>query len=172
MDYHVFKTNMGWVAVLASEKGLVSVSLPHSLPEEALAEIGAAIKNAVKSPEKLRGIAARLKAYFAGENISFPDELDLSSAAPFHQKTWQAARNIPYGETRSYKWLAAEAGNPAAARAAGQAMAKNRLPIIVPCHRVISSNGGIGGFSGGIEAKIRLLQLEESTFIGIRQPAE
>jgi len=172
MDYHVFKTDMGWVAVLASVKGLVGISLPRSTPEEALRETSTDIKTAVNSPEIFKDITERLKAYFAGQKVSFPDKLDLSSASPFQQKVCQAARRIPYGETRSYKWLAMQAGKPAAARAAGQAMAKNRLPIIVPCHRVISSNGGIGGFSGGIEVKKRLLQLEASTPVAISQPAE
>lgn len=159
-SYHVFETDMGWVAALASQKGLLGTSLPRSSPEEALAEIGAGLKEAVKTPERFRDLTGRLRAYFAGNKVSFPDELDLLSATPFQQKVWQAARRIPCGETRSYKWLAMEAGKPGAARAAGQAMAKNRLPIIIPCHRVIGSDGGIGGFSGGISLKKRLLQLE------------
>jgi len=171
MDYHIFKTNMGWVAVLASAKGLVGTSLPWSTAEGALGEIGADIKTAVNSPEKFKDLAGRLKAYFAGRKVSFPDGLDISSATPFQQKVWQTARCIPYGETRSYGWLAAETGKPKAARAAGQAMARNRLPIVIPCHRVTGSNG-IGGFSGGIDIKKRLLQLEASTPVGISQPAE
>jgi len=162
MDYHVFSTDMGWVALLASEKGLVGTSLPHSSAEGALAEIGANTRDAVSSPERFEDLAERLKAYFAGRKVSFPDELDLSFATPFQQQVWQAARSIPYGATRSYKWLAAKIDKPGAARAVGQAMAKNRLPIIVPCHRVIASDGGIGGFSGGIDIKKRLLQLEAS----------
>ena len=160
MVYHVFSTDMGWVAVLASEKGLVSTSLPHSSAEEALAEIGNAVKDATNSPRRLKGITRRLRDYFGGKKVSFPERLNLSSITPFRQRVWQAARRIPYGETRSYKWLAEQAGKPGAARAVGQAMAKNRLPVIVPCHRVISSGGGIGGFNGGIDVKKRLLKLE------------
>ena len=159
MDYHVFKTEMGWVALLASEKGLIATSLTYPSAEGALEEIGEAVKGAVNSPARFRDLSRRLKDYFAGQPVSFPDEVDYTSVPPFYRKAWQAARSIPYGETRSYKWLAEAAGSPLAARAAGQAMAKNRLPIIVPCHRVTGSNG-IGGFSGGISVKKRLLQLE------------
>ena len=160
MEYTVFSTKMGWVAVLASGKGLVSTSLPHSSLEGALAEIGDGIKDTANHPQRFKDITKRLRAYFAGQPVSFPDEVDYTSVPPFRQKVWQAARRIPYGETRSYKWLAEQAGKPGAARAAGQAMAKNRLPVIVPCHRVIGSGGDIGGFSGGIDIKKRLLQLE------------
>lgn len=161
MEYIVFNTDMGWVAVLTSQKGLVSISLPRSTTEEALGEIGADIKDANNSPAGFGDLTIRLKAYFAGEKASFPDELDFSTATPFQQKVWQAARRIAYGETRSYGWLAQSIGQPGAARAVGQAMAKNRLPIIVPCHRVTDSSD-IGGFSGGVYLKKRLLQLEAS----------
>ncbi|MFC1846779.1 methylated-DNA--[protein]-cysteine S-methyltransferase [Chloroflexota bacterium] len=171
MDYYVFNTDMGWVAVLASKKGLVSTSLPWSTAEGALGEIGGGIGDAVNSPERFEDLTKRLKAYFAGQKVFFPDELDLSTATPFHRKVCQAARNIPYGETRSYSWLSAEAGSPKAARAVGQVMARNRLPIIVPCHRVIGSYD-IGGFSGGIEIKKRLLRLEASALVTISQSAE
>ena len=97
-----------------------------------------------------------------GENVTFPDQLDLTSASDFQKKVWQAARLIPYGETRSYLWVATQAGNPMASRAAGGALGRNPLPIIIPCHRVIAGNGGVGGFTGGIEMKMRLLALESS----------
>ena len=172
MDYYVFNTYMGWVAVIASKKGLVGTSLPRSTAEGALGETGTGVKEAVNSPARFEDLTRRLKAYFAGKKVSFPDELDLSMATPFQQNVWQAARLIPYGESRSYGWLAQSAGRPGAARAVGQAMAKNRLPVVVPCHRVTSSDGSIGGFSGGIEIKKRLLRLEASALVTISQSAE
>ena len=88
-------------------------------------------------------------------------ELDLEDAPPFFRAAWSACRTIPPGETRSYRWLAAEAGNPRAVRAAGQAMARNRFVLIIPCHRVISSDGGLGGYGGGgLGVKAKLLQME------------
>jgi methylated-DNA-[protein]-cysteine S-methyltransferase len=104
----------------------------------------------------------RLRAYFAGHRADFPDRLDLSTATTFQRKAWEATRLIPYGETRSYKWVAEQIETPASARAAGQALGRNPLPIIIPCHRVLASNGGLGGFSGGLEMKKRLLRLENS----------
>ncbi|GAH65608.1 unnamed protein product, partial [marine sediment metagenome] len=90
----------------------------------------------------------------------FPDRLDLSGATDFQRKVWETTRLIPYGETRSYAWVAEQIKQPRALRAVGQALGRNPLPIIVPCHRVVASNGKPGGFTGGIEVKKRLLHLE------------
>ncbi len=96
----------------------------------------------------LPDLADRLSRYFAGEtDIDFSD-VPLASGGEFHRRCWKACRRIPRGEVRSYGELAALAGSPAAARAAGQAMRNNQLPIIVPCHRVIGSNGLLHGFGG------------------------
>ncbi len=161
--YHVFNTGKGWVAILGSARGLVSVTLPRSSAQEALDSIGEAIEQATPSPERFRDLARRLKDYFNGHKVSFPDELDLSSATPFQREVWQATRLMAYGETRSYGWLAKKVAKPGAARAIGQALSKNPLPIIVPCHRVISNDGSLGGFSNGLEMKRCLLQLEATT---------
>jgi methylated-DNA-[protein]-cysteine S-methyltransferase len=160
MEYHVFKTNEGWVAVLGSARGLVSVTLPRSSAQAALESLCGEIKPAVQSPGRFQDLAKRLQDYFSGYKVSFPDELDLSSATPFQRAVWQATRQIPYGETRSYGWLAKKIGKPGAARAVGQALSRNPLPIIIPCHRVIRSDGSLGGFSDGLEMKRRLLYLE------------
>jgi methylated-DNA-[protein]-cysteine S-methyltransferase len=160
MEYHVFETDGGWVAVLGSARGLVSLNLPCETAQQALDELSGDISQAVQSPGRFGDLTQRLQRYFSGEKVDFPDELDLSAATPFQKAVWQAARRIEYGQTRSYGWLATQAGKPGAARAVGQAMAKNPLPIIVPCHRVIGSGGGLGGFSGGLEIKEYLLRLE------------
>jgi len=160
MEYIVFNTDMGWVAIVGSGRGLVSISLPHNSDKEAYYSIGKDIKYATSSPYRFKDLIKRLKAYFSGHKVLFPDELDLSAATQFQREVWQAGRLMPYGETRSYSWLAKKVGKPEAARAVGQALGKNRLPIIIPCHRVISSNGSLGGFSGGLEMKRRLLRLE------------
>ncbi len=91
------------------------------------------------------------------------EPIDVEDASPFMQAAWGACRRIPAGETRSYKWLAEQAGRPQAPRAAGQSMARNRLPIIIPCHRVIASDGSLRGFGTGasqLGLKQRLLDLE------------
>jgi len=102
----------------------------------------------------------RLKGYFSGSRVTFTDELDLSHATHFQREVWETTRLIPYGETRNYAWIAEQIEKPQAARAVGQALSKNPLPIIVPCHRVVASDGKLSGFSGGVEMKQHLLSLE------------
>ncbi|MFH1003370.1 MAG: MGMT family protein [Chloroflexota bacterium] len=91
--------------------------------------------------------------------MAFPDGLDLSGATPFQRRVWGVTRLIPRGETRSYGWVAGQLG-VASARAVGQALARNPLPVIVPCHRVVAADGGPGGYRGGLALKRRLLILE------------
>lgn len=162
--YDVFVTPFGWMGVLASEKGLRRTTLPQDSPAECIALLGGELDGAVQSPERFGGLRRKLVAYFQGEPVSFDDEaLDLDDASPFLVAAWRACRSIPTGQTRSYKWLAAQAGRPQAPRAAGQSMARNRLPIIVPCHRVVGSDGGLHGFGRGasqLDLKRRLLELE------------
>ena len=89
--------------------------------------------------------------------------IDWSRYTPFQKKVWEAVKTIPYGETRSYKWVAENIGNPRAARAVGQALKRNPLPGIIPCHRVIRSDGSLGGFSRGLKKKRDLLRAEEKS---------
>jgi methylated-DNA-[protein]-cysteine S-methyltransferase len=153
---------MGWVGILASERGLVATTLPQHSVEETEQLLDNRLNQATRSSSRLAGLVERFKLYFKGEKVTFHDELDLSEATPFQCNVWQSTRLIPYGETRSYLWLAIQIGRPEAVRAVGQALGRNPLPIIVPCHRVVASNGGLGGFSGGIEMKKHLLNLESS----------
>ena len=162
LSYDLFRTEMGWVAALASDTGLRRLSL-KPVPQEAMDGLGSAASRAGLDPEALKDVRVRLEAHFRGEDGRFDQvPLDLEDAPPFFKAAWEACRRIPRGETRSYQWLAAQAGNPRASRAAGQAMAKNRLAVIIPCHRVIGSNGGLHGYGGGgLEKKARLLQMEQ-----------
>jgi methylated-DNA-[protein]-cysteine S-methyltransferase len=102
----------------------------------------------------------RIKGLLDGQVVVFADKVDLTGRSPFHRLVWGAARTIPYGETRSYAWVARQVGSPRAARAVGQALGANPLPLIVPCHRVVASDGGLGGFAGGLALKHRLLEIE------------
>lgn len=105
---------------------------------------------------------AQLNAYLAGDLHEFTLSLDLGDGSAFEQRVWQLTATIPYGQTRSYGWLARELGDPGAARAVGGALNRNPLLIIVPCHRVIASDGGLGGFGAGMRAKRWLLRHEGS----------
>lgn len=118
-------------------------------------------KTLLPSDDKSFGdLPKRITGYLSGKQVTFPDKLDLSGSSPFQRKVWEMERTIPYGETRTYQWLAAALGYPLAARAVGNALAKNPLPILIPCHRVIRSDGNLGGFSGGVQLKRALLQME------------
>ena len=166
--YDLFLTEMGWVGALASNRGLRRLSLRPD-PQEALADLGGDVSRASQDPSAVKGIRTRLEAYFRGNIESLSTiALDLEDAPPFFKAAWEACRSIPPGETRSYQWLAAQAGNPAASRAAGQAMARNRLAVIIPCHRVIGSDGGLHGYGGGLDKKARLLEMER----GVLRQAE
>ena len=162
--YDVFETPAGWMGVVASDKGLRRTTLPQAFPEDCLEQLGSAISDASPSPARFERLKDKLAHYFGGEEVSFEDEaIDVEDASPFHRAAWQACRTVPNGETRTYKWLAEQAGNPLAPRAAGQAMAKNRLAIIIPCHRIIASDGSLRGFGKGrqrLDLKQRLLDLE------------
>ncbi len=162
LRYIVFNCALGWVSILASRRGLMSTTLPQPSYREAERQLGISVREAIWSPDQFADLVERFKAYFNDDRITFPDELDLTAATAFQCRVWQIARLIPYGETRSYRWVAEQIGKPAATRAVGQALAKNPLPIIIPCYRVVSSDGKLGGFSGGMEMKRFLLWLEAS----------
>ena len=102
-----------------------------------------------------------LKTYFNGKQVDFDFPLDLSSGTPFQIMVWNKLKEIPYGECRSYKWVAEEIGNPRAARAVGMANNKNPLPPVIPCHRVIGSDGSLTGYASGLHVKKYLLEMEK-----------
>ena len=143
---------------MGSESGLRAATPPQ--PSAARAERHLSIKDAVRSEKHFGDTVARLKSYFAGQRVEFPDELDLSSATAFQRQVWRLTRLIPYGETRSYGWLAERLGKRGAGRAVGQALARNPLPVIIPCHRVVAGDGALSGYSGGVGIKRALLRLE------------
>ena len=103
---------------------------------------------------------AQIEGYFRGDRRHFAFPLDLAGLSDFALKVYRASRDIPYGRTRSYGWLAAHCGKPKAARAVGQALGSNPLPLVFPCHRVIRADGDLGGFGSGLPLKKRLLRLE------------
>jgi methylated-DNA-[protein]-cysteine S-methyltransferase len=149
---------MGWVGILGSSSGLSATTPPQSSAQKAERLLGD-MKNATHSEKPFRETTERLKDYFSGKKVDFPKELDLSQATEFQRQVWRLTRLIPYGETRSYGWIARRLAKIGAARAVGQALARNPLPVIIPCHRVVSASG-LGGYSGGVGMKKSLLRLE------------
>ncbi len=161
LRYNVLATEMGWVAILVSDAGLRAVTLQPS-PQEALERLGPEARQATHDPTGLLDQSWAIQRYFEGESSALDSlDLDLEKAPPFFKAAWEATRSIPPGETRTYSWIAQEAGRPRAFRAAGQAMARNRLALVIPCHRVIGSHGGLHGYGmGGLAVKAKLLDME------------
>ena len=158
------ETPLGWIGAIASQRGLRRCTLPQREPEACVDELGADFDIAVAAPKRFGELSAMLERYFADGSDAFAGiDIDVEDAPSFQRAAWLACRSIPAGETRTYKWLAVRAGSPGASRAAGQAMARNRLPIVVPCHRVIGTDGSLRGYGSGItrlDLKRRLLELE------------
>ena len=162
--HDVFPTRFGWVGVVSSRRGVRRTTLPQAAPADCMSIMGREVDGSIDSPAEVAALRDRIEAYFEGERIGFEDEaVDLGDASSFLRASWEACLAIPYGETRTYKWLAEQAGRPRAPRAAGQAMARNWLPIVVPCHRVVASDGSLHGFGRGasqLDLKQRLIELE------------
>jgi O-6-methylguanine DNA methyltransferase len=153
----------GWVGLVASERGLRYLGLPVPTYEAALRHIRREYPNAALAPDDaaLLAIAEQVRAYLAGDLRVFSVELDLRGHMPFELGVWAAASRIPYGETRTYGWIATQlCGSAGAAQAVGAALGDNPIPLIIPCHRVLGSDGSLHGFAGGLEMKARLLDLE------------
>ncbi len=161
MKYTVFETPAGWIGLLSSDTGLRGVTLPQPTAEAARAGLGRDAAEAELAPGSFDGLIERLQRYFRGQRVDFNDRLDMSAGTPFQQAVWQATQRIGYGERQTYRWVAGEVGRPRGARAVGQALGANPLPLVVPCHRVVGSDGGLAGFGGGLEMKAYLLKLEQ-----------
>ena len=164
LKYHVYQVPEGWIGLAGSDAGLVRLSFKPTT-EEVLEELSLLLDRADSAPGFFPQTQAAIDRYFAGDITALEQiPLDLDSSPTFFAAAWEACRRIPAGETRSYQWLASEAGNPRAARAAGQAMAKNPWPLIIPCHRVVASDGALHGYgAGGVGVKAKLLEMERAT---------
>jgi len=155
----VAQVEWGWCGVRRTEEGLSRSTLPSPNREAAFELVGEGAKWDGED-ELLSQARELLQAYFRGERVSLNLALHLSGLEAFSRRILRACAQIPYGQTRSYGEVAAMAGAPRASRAAGQALARNPLPIFVPCHRVIGADGKLVGFGAGLDMKRRLLALE------------
>ncbi len=138
------------------------MTLPQITRQQVLDTLGEQTQRAILSPKLFSDITEKFQHYFLGQKTDFAEKLDFCNVSAFQRQVWEATRLIPYGETRSYGWLARQIGRPQAARAVGHALGKNPFLLIVPCHRVIAGDGGLGGFGAGLEMKQALLALEKS----------
>ncbi len=158
----IFRTPWGWMGVSETMKGIDAVVLPKASRQAVLSELGfpsAESLDGLTSP-RLREAQAQLRGYLAGMRRSFDLPLDLSRGTSFQQKVWQTLRRISFGQLRSYQWVAIRVGGSQYARAVGNAVGANPMPIVIPCHRIVAQDASLGGFSGGLPTKRKLLTLE------------
>ena len=173
---HLFDTALGTCGVAWGPRGLVAVQLPEASADDVARRLAIHAPGAVVAdpPAWVRDLVEAMKRHFEGAPERFEHvALDLEQVPPFHRKIYVAARDVAAGETVSYGELAKRIGSAGAARAVGQAMAKNPWPLVVPCHRVLAAQGRAGGFSsyGGVVTKARLLELERVRLEGTFQPS-
>lgn len=165
--FTLFSTAIGPCGIAWSESGIVAVQLPESDQLQTCKSLCAKLKGQMTKtnpPLELKAVIKAIKAHLAGQVQNFADfKLDLRDLPPFHRAVYLAARKVPSGTTVSYGELARAAGAPGAARAVGQAMSRNPLAILIPCHRIIAGNGKLGGFTayGGCNLKEKLLDMEQ-----------
>jgi len=156
----VLETPLGWIGAVAHNSRLTAVTLPVPTEDAAVAACGGDVEFG-RPNSLLTSLADDLRRYFGGEPVQLGRHpVDLSGHPPFRRRALLAAREIRCGEIRTYGWIARRAGRPGAARAAGQAMSRNPIPLVIPCHRVIAAGGRLGGYGGGLDMKCTLLRLE------------
>ena len=159
--YAAVKISPGWVGMAVSRRGVLRLSYPTKNMAKALDAVAWADggEPANEDPRVAR-LAAELEEFFQGKPVQFSVPPDLSAGTPFQRRVWNELLKIPRGETRTYQWIARRLQRPKAARAVGAAVGANPIPLVVPCHRVVGSNGSVCGFAGGIALKRRLLAME------------
>jgi methylated-DNA-[protein]-cysteine S-methyltransferase len=160
----VFRTKLGWMGLAASSKGVCAVVLAkpsrHAAERALPPEVAHHGQSVAVTRAVLRAAQRQVIRYLAGRSRMLDFPVDLSGGTPFQRKVWQAALRIPYGRARSYQWIASKIGGRRYARAVGNALGANPVPLIVPCHRVVAHDASLGGFSCGLAVKRRLLELE------------
>jgi methylated-DNA-[protein]-cysteine S-methyltransferase len=159
--YSCLDSPIGPVYVAKTKKGICFINLPKISEAGFLTILRKRFqKDAIRNERELKTVINELLAYFNGSKVNFKSLLDLNKGTIFQRKVWIKISEIPYGELRTYKWIANEIGNANAVRAVGNAVGRNPVSPIIPCHRVIRSDGNLGGFSSGIHLKKWLLKLE------------
>jgi methylated-DNA-[protein]-cysteine S-methyltransferase len=158
----VFDTSFGWCGLVGTARGVRRVFLPERSRRRVEKHVREAAGSRPGGDERLDALARDICDYFDGEREVFAAELDLTGYPPFYVRVWEQVVCVPYGTTVTYGEIARRCGSPNAARAVGGAMRRNPLPILVPCHRILGSDGGLCGFSatGGLRLKQWMLALE------------
>ena len=161
ISYSSFDTSFGHIFVAKTTKGVCLIKFSKITKIHFLSFLRKMFnKEAIRNDKALDNAKKSLIDYFNGRLLNFKIPLDLSSGTEFERKVWHKVREIPYGELRSYNWVAKAIGKAQASRAVGNAVGKNPVTPIIPCHRVVCSDGNLGGYTSGIAIKKRLLKLE------------
>jgi O-6-methylguanine DNA methyltransferase len=158
----MFKSRWGWMGISETTKGIDAVVLPKASRQAVLSELRLSDAELLEGrmSSRLREAQMQLIDYLAGVRRSFDLPLDLSQGTSFQQKVWRTLRQVSYGRLRSYRWVADRVGGRQYARAVGNAVGANPMPIVIPCHRIVAQDASLGGFSGGLSTKRKLLTLE------------
>lgn len=163
LAYRTLDSPVGSLLLVATERGLVRVAFAREDHEQVLETLAGRISPRIlRAPGRLDGAAGELEEYFAGRRTQFDLPLDLQLSQGFRLGVLRQLPTVAYGSTTSYASIARAVGSPKAVRAVGSACARNPLPLVIPCHRVVRSDGAPGGYLGGPEAKRVLLRLEDS----------
>jgi methylated-DNA-[protein]-cysteine S-methyltransferase len=159
--YATAPSPFGDLLVAMTRRGLVRLAYPNEPVDEVLSELSGSVSPRVlEAPARLDEVRRELEEYFEGERERFDLRVDLSLTRGFTTRVLRAAARIPFGKVSTYREVAGRAGSPRGSRAAGNALGSNPIPIVVPCHRVLHTGGGLGGYTGGVERKRFLLSLE------------
>ena len=161
VEYTFFEASIGTISLASRNKKIIALDIGSKNLYEVKKHLSALYPDGHESEQSFKTIKLLLDRYLKGEKVDFDVDIDISGESPFTQKVLRELIKIPYGKVRSYLWIGKRVGHTMAARAVGQAVKRNPIPIIIPCHRVIREDGSLGGFSLGIEIKKRLLALEE-----------
>ena len=158
----IFNSPWGWMGIAESSKGIQAIVLPRRSKRAVEADLRLQSSGPVQQEGSAGLEVARrqLLDYLAGRRNTFDMPLDLSQGTSFQRKVWRVLQRVPYGKLRSYQWIAARVGGPQYARAVGNAVGANLIPIVIPCHRIVAQDASLGGFSGGLSMKRKLLSLE------------
>lgn len=159
--YGTYESPLGNLTLMVTPRGLIRLSYPGERIEDQLQEVADRISPRIlEAPERTDAVRRQLDDYFVGRRQAFDVPIDWRLVRGFAGDVLRATARIPFGDVSSYREIAAAAGSPNAYRAAGNALGSNPVPIVVPCHRVLHAGGGLGGYTGGLERKRYLLELE------------
>ncbi len=160
LKFYLCETELGWVCLVLSPNGLRATTLPRPTRDDALREVVELAADAPASEAEAGDLPHAVRALASGRRADVTGAIDWDGVSGFRRAVLEETLRIPAGETRSYGWLAQRVGRPRAARAVGRVMATNPLPLVIPCHRVVASDGSLHGYGGGLAMKAALLRAE------------